>query len=325
MSDKDSVMPDMTKAGEILGKVIRPLQAVLTFIIPLLIKFSQKAYNTWIVLPHDFAQCIIGLIFCFFGGMYPTLFAAIQAAKAGGWLTMQKALGDLAGEAMVVIEANKKDNDVDADGDGKADVDQIDDKELLMRKVNLVLTKINPEKVDNALGELYKVSLSVIATLTVEFARTIALACSISEIVRKPLDKYITPLTKQVVPKEYHRWIPVVFGWCAKGIAMSIAWYIQTIISAFTSAVQGGIIITRSLIKICAKKGITLFGLIKSDNPDDTKLDELGAYGIAALGFYFQFTMGFSMPFPFNIVLMPFEMAESYIRWKITDTSGGIE
>jgi hypothetical protein len=70
---------------------------------------------------------------------------------------VKKALVDLSEEIMIIIEANKKDNDVDADGDGTSDVDQISSQEFMSRKVKLVLTKMNPQKVNDAISSLYKV------------------------------------------------------------------------------------------------------------------------------------------------------------------------
>ena len=70
---------------------------------------------------------------------------------------MKKPLVDLSKEIMIIIEANKKDNDVDADGDGTSDVDQISSQEFMSRKVKLVLTKMNPQKVNDAISSLYKV------------------------------------------------------------------------------------------------------------------------------------------------------------------------
>jgi hypothetical protein len=70
---------------------------------------------------------------------------------------VKKALVDLSEEIMIIIEANKKDNDVDADGDGTSDVDQISGQEFTSRKVKLVLTKMNPQKVNDAISSLYKV------------------------------------------------------------------------------------------------------------------------------------------------------------------------
>lgn len=96
-------------------------------------------------------------IFCFFGGTFPTLFAAIQAAEYGGRKTVMNAIVELADEALVILEEVKKDDDVDADKDGKKDVEQISGSELLKRKTLLVLKKMNPEKIDKAISSIYKV------------------------------------------------------------------------------------------------------------------------------------------------------------------------
>jgi hypothetical protein len=96
-------------------------------------------------------------VFCFFGGTFPTLFAAIQAAEYGGRKVVMKSIVDLADETLVIIEESKKDDDVDADKDGKKDVDGISGADLLKRKTLLVLKKMNPEKIDKAIGSSYKV------------------------------------------------------------------------------------------------------------------------------------------------------------------------
>ena len=99
---------------------------------------------------------------------------------------------------------------------------------------------------------------------------------------------------------------------------MSIAWTIQTVISAFTSAVQGGLIAARAILKIANKHGSDLFGFIPKDDTE-SYIDEIIGYGLAVLGFYFQFQMGFDIQFPLNIPLMPFEITEMWLRWYITD------
>jgi len=38
---------------------------------------------------------------------------------------------------------------------------------------------------------------------------------------------------------------------------------------------------------------------------EDTYVDEILSYIFAACGFYFQFKIGFDMPFPFNLLLWP--------------------
>lgn len=111
-------------------------------------------------LPQNALLFIYGAIFCFFGGIFPSLFVAIQAAEYGGRQTVMLAITDLADEALVILEEVKKDDDLDEDKDGKKDVDKLSGSELLKRKTLLVLKKMNPEKIDKAIGSMYRVYVS---------------------------------------------------------------------------------------------------------------------------------------------------------------------
>ena len=136
---------------------------------------------------------------------------------------------------MIIIDEHKKDDKVDADKDGIADASQTTGKELIQRKVKLVLTKINPEKVNDAIASIYITNISptrllstssnincishlvshfryqymfivwmiVLAVLTIQFARTIAMALTISEFIQKFVNRFLLPIVKAVVPKEY--------------------------------------------------------------------------------------------------------------------------
>ena len=73
----------------------------------------------------------------------------------------------------------------------------------------------------------------------------------------------------------------------------------------------------RATIKALVHRDITLGGLIPKDDKD-TSMDEMLSYVFAVMGFYFHFKLGFDMPFPFNWLLWPFELAEYYLRWTIT-------
>jgi hypothetical protein len=108
---------------------------------------GQKALDLYRQLPQNFLEFGIGLIFCFFGGVYPTLFAAVQAAENGGRTAVLDSLYDLAQEATVIVEESKKDDNADDDKDGKKDVTEASNKEYWQRKTLLVLRKMNPEKV----------------------------------------------------------------------------------------------------------------------------------------------------------------------------------
>lgn len=79
--------------------------------------------------------------------------------------------------------------------------------------------------------------------------------------------------------------------------------------------------IGRSFVHFCSHHGFELGGLIKP-NHSDTFVDEILSYIFAALGFYFQFSIGFKVPSPFNLLLWPFGTVEYYIRWSITKRTG---
>lgn len=229
--------------------------------------------------------------------------------------TVRVACSSLADEALVIIEESKKDDDVDADGDGKADVKQIGNREYALRKTRLVMAKMNPTKVDSAVASIYNVWLAVAAVLKIQFAWAINMALGIAEFINKPVDRFLRPTIQIVVPDEYDRWVPVVLSWITKSIAMSIAWYIQTVISAATSAMQGGLQMARALMRMGRKRGVKF---LPADH--ETYIDEGAAYIFAGLGFYFQFSLHFDVPFPFNWLLWPFELAGECIMggWAST-------
>jgi len=173
---------------------------------------------------------------------------------------------------------------------------------------------MDPEKIDRAINSVYSVWLSVAAVLTIEFARTISSALSIADFLKNPVNHWVAPLVQMAVPHEYNRWVPVILGWMCKSLAMSIAWYIQTIRSAFASALAGGLLMSKSTLHMLEKRGLVK----KKIDPSETYLDEILSYIFAGCGFYFQFKLGFDVPYPFNLILFPFEIAEYYIRWSIT-------
>jgi hypothetical protein len=55
--------------------------------------------------------------------------------------------------------------------------------------------------------------LAVIATLTIQFARVISMALSISDFIKQPVNRFIAPVIQSVIPNEYKKWVPVIIGW----------------------------------------------------------------------------------------------------------------
>lgn len=201
---------------ESLRAIGRPIVNFLTWSLPLLITGTRAFYFAFQKLPQNRIYFIYGAILCFFGGTFPTLFAALQAAEQGGRQKVMEALSDLADEALIIIEESKKDDNQDANRDGKKDVDSLSGTQLLTRKTKLVLSKMHPKKVDAALSSLYTVWLAVAAVLSIKFARTISMSLAIAEFLKKPMNRYVAPAINLAIPSEYEQWTTVVIGWALK-------------------------------------------------------------------------------------------------------------
>jgi hypothetical protein len=126
---------------------LQPAIQFITDVTPVLITNVQKAWSHYKSLPQEYILLFIGFVYCFFGGVFPSLLSAIEAAKHGGIVELGTALNTLSVEALGIVNASKKDDDLDEDADGKKDVTQIDAKALIVRKANLIMTKMNPQKV----------------------------------------------------------------------------------------------------------------------------------------------------------------------------------
>jgi hypothetical protein len=100
---------------------------------------------------------------------------AFEAWRQAGGKEALMHLTDLVNEAKAVVRASNEDDKRDDDGDGVADVNQISTKELVMRKMNLAVTAMDPNKVNGAMQGIYSGWIGVVAVLKVKFAKTIAL------------------------------------------------------------------------------------------------------------------------------------------------------
>ena len=133
-----------------------------------------------------------------------------------------------------------------------------------------------------------------------------------------------------------------------KAIAVSIAWTLQRVMSAFHSAVRGGQLAGKGVVSYLykrlaaslarrascfdARRGIASsreapsrrasrphvirYGYISVDH-DETYADEVAGYSLAFLGLAFQIKCGFAIPFPFNLLFLPFTVVETFIVWTI--------
>jgi len=272
--------------------------------------FNQimKVYET---LPVDLLMAIWGLLLCFFGGTFPLSIAAYEAFKISGWDQTRTALSDLTQEYKAYRRASVLDDARDKKDDNGKPVptpSDIDPRDLIKRKASLAFRVCDPEKFQVAVEGIYQGFLGVIATLKFKYARTVALGVSIGSALKKPATMYVTPVVGKLVSPEHQKWIPYGINYACKAFAVMIAWQISNVMSAVQSGIRGGLIFSRSLLRFANEKGwVTL-------DDEDTYIDEAVGWGLAVLGAGYQIMNRFNLPFPLNILLIPFRMLEAWLQ-----------
>lgn len=306
-----SVKPTVLAIAPYCGTIMRALTELIHHSYILYV----KACEIWVMLgpykPELLFPSLIGLIMCFFGGSFVTLIAAVEAYKLCGYETSINCIKNLYEDFQRFNLANKADDLADDNHDGTADVQQINKSELARRKTLLFLRTVDPKRVSEAIAGLNAGFLAVVATLKLQFAKSITLGQAIGSIVERPALLYGLPVVESLLPQEYKRWAAPLVSYPIKAGAISLAWLVQRVISAFHSAIRGGNMFGKNIVEYLNKMGyITL-------DAKDTILDEVLGYAVAALGLYFQLSYGFGLPWFLAIPLFPFSILERYLMWVV--------
>eukprot|EP00980_Cylindrotheca_fusiformis_P026284 scaffold15718_cov126-Cylindrotheca_fusiformis.AAC.2 len=283
-------------------------------VLPPMVALTKGIVGFYRALPVDAVVAQIGLVYCFLGGYYPTLFSALEAAQQCGWNVMVQSITELTEEAIKVIDATSE-----------ISPDSFSRKELFLRQTNIVLKTVDPMKINQAAGALYTTWLGVSSVLQREYARVISLSLTLAGYLERIAHFVLEPPVKMCISRDYHQWVPVVIGWGCKAAAMNVAWRIQRVLTASTSAMAGGIMFSRAILRMASKRGIRFFGLIRQVESDiESPLEDVIGFLVAGLGFYTQietqFKNGFTfeVPFPLSLITWPFDLAERWIQWEIT-------
>lgn len=249
-------------------------------------------------VPEKLVYAAIGFAVCFFGGIFPATIAAAEAFQLCGGRAILANLRDLYAEFSKAADSN--------DGDSS----ETAPKDLIARKAHLVLKSVNPERVSANIVGLYTAWVGMLAILKIQFARTVTLGEAIGTEISKPAAK-LEPVLATMVPEDYKQWVPVMIRWSCKMMAISAAWWIQRAVSCIHSSIRGGQLFGKYLVDHLHETGVL------SEDAEKAYLDDAIAWGIAALGVLFQFSMGFGVPFPLNIVMLPVSLLERFIVWSV--------
>jgi len=264
--------------------------------------------------PEEFFPMILGFVLAFFGAHFGVLIAAIEAFKMCGWEASKKHFQDLYEDYLVVKEASEKDDQVDDNNDGIADVKQITEQQLIVRKMRLYLKSCHPDKISDALSGIYTGFVGVIATLRIQFSSTITLGAKIGDLTSSVISRIATPVLSLVFPGEYQKWVPVILKYFSKGIGVWVAWWATSITTSIHSALRGGEQFANGLAQYSSRTGSSRLLRIR----ENTLVYSGIMYAVAFMGFYWQLSHFFSLPFPLNFLLSPFTFMEGVLRYYIT-------
>ncbi|OEU09205.1 hypothetical protein FRACYDRAFT_195507 [Fragilariopsis cylindrus CCMP1102] len=300
----------------IIGTITQLLISMGKFVLPTIVVSIKTIVTFYNSLPMDAITAQIGLVYCFLGGYYPTLFSSLQAAKYCGWSIMVSAVTDLTNEAIKVID------EID-EQQTRSDI-FYNRKDLFLQQTNIVLKTVDPMKINQAAGALYTTWLGVSTVLRQEYARVINLSLTLASGIER-ISYFILQVPLNIItPKDYQKWVPAIIGWISKGIAMRLAWRIERILTASTSAIAGGAMFASSIIRMFnnSNKFKRLFKNIPRQRP--SLVENMLGITVGGVGFYTQIehqyknNFSFEIPFPLSLVTWPFDLAERWIQWYIT-------
>jgi hypothetical protein len=311
----EGVVPDKFKPYLV---AVGPYVVQTVTFVEALIPLIHVMYDKWVVIakilePYRLDLLIpafLGLVMCFFGGNYMTLIAALEAYRQIGLDSQVKLVKELQEDWVKFSAANKVDDAKDDDGDGVADVLQITPQALATRKTLLFLKTVDPSRMSHALGGLQSGMMAVIATLKLQFAKSVTLGSAIGDILLKPINKLAIPVIETSLPLEYKKWAGPSITFIVKSVAVTIAWFVARTISAYHSAIRGG-----NMFTSCILEYLQFMGYLKSVNLD--MHPEIIGYIVAGCGLWWQLSMGFTLPFPLNIIMLPFTLLEYALMYLV--------
>mmetsp|Transcript_74202 Transcript_74202/g.172101 ORF Transcript_74202/g.172101 Transcript_74202/m.172101 type:complete len:352 (-) Transcript_74202:141-1196(-) len=302
------VQPYIVMTAPYLGQAAVIVQVVLPYVVQGITVVSEFVAS----LPETLLYALLGFCICFFGGVFPATIAAYEAWKLCGGTEAVQSVKELYREACKVRDACKEDDQKDEDNDGVPDSLQISGQALVSRKVMLAMKVVDAKNLNTAIAHLWTGWVGVLAVLKIQFARTVTLGEVIGEKLYLPTKTYVEPSVLSAAGEEYKQWVPIGLKWFCKAIGVTVAWWVQRVISAFHSAIRGGLMCGKYVVNFLHEKGY-----IKVTD-EQTHLDEAVGWGIAVLGLLFQFAMGFRAPFPLNILLLPVSTLEWLIVWSVS-------
>jgi len=276
----------------------------------------------------EYTQLIFGVVLLLFGGTFAMTIACYMAVQLSGWDTIKKSWGILMENYREGMEAFQNDPKAkkffDKDGDGSISTEEVaeagkmlfrgtkEEKKMVLMNLRCVFVAIDPNEVMSGIGGLWQTAIAVLATLRSQFAKDVALGVSIGEMMSSQVGKYLKPAVRKWFAEDLKQWGDFLIDGGCRFIGISIALMLVRVMSAFHSAVLGGRMIARYVLKFLSNpQNVPHTNGDGAIELESTTLFMAVNYGLAALGFYWQISQGFGINSIFlRFILLPFSICE---------------
>ena len=303
----DSLLGDGTpaskavlKASPVLGQVAAVLALAAPFVITLVLAMRDAYVAVLYTLPWHAIELLSGLFLCFFGGEFYALIACYEAFYACGGPDAAAAAKTVVDEAQAVVAAAALE---------KAASDT-NPRAAVRRNVLLFATNTHPEALTAAMGKLWATGLGMLATMKLKLAQTMVLSTRISKALVPVATRHVLPKLESTVPPEMHKWNATLLEVGITTLVLLVASFFSSLVASFHAALRGGQLAAKHAVAILAERG-TLKG------PVDDKLIHTVGLLLSTAGVLAQAGLGFRLPFPLNVLLLPLTTAELTLRVTI--------
>lgn len=294
----------LDRAASVAVPALASAASALAYAIPHARRVVQAAGAARAALPSAALQCALGVALLLFGAAFRATAAAAEAWILAADEPLRAALREIGDHVEAIAVASAEDDKKDDDGDGIADVKQIDDAQLARRKADLFLATVDPHELGRAMSVAYAGLLAVLATLRAKFAATVALGAYLGQQVHELCGAALERKLKESLPDGHAKWARAAAKSATGALGVAIAWALSSALAAAHSALRGA--------NLAVDGGLALMGV--KPTPEAR---QLVVYALAACGFYFQLLHGFGLPFLLSVVLFPAVLIEKAITFLV--------
>ncbi|KAG8338789.1 hypothetical protein TRVL_10384 [Trypanosoma vivax] len=314
--------PDHAQAVRLVQSATELIIKLLDTSYPYLEALARKMIELLTIMRErdltELGYLFCGLSICLYGGSFTALIAAVEAVRLTSWeriLNSAKVLYQNYCEGMRVValenESEQKDRTVPNVRDWNGEV-------LLSRKIGVFLSSVDPLKVKDEFKALLLGFTAVATTLRSRSVNVITIGCSLSQVVSRFFA--LDALLKDALSSNQQQLAEPL----AQSFFCILCIFIVVIARQWAmtlhSAMYGARLAVESALELWRRKGnMSHDCAINAELPQTQTL----VIVLASVGVFWQFSNGFSLPFPLNILLLPLRVLDFIVDAIFCDTPNG--